>query len=229
MLLLSLLLQADTSIAAVTAAPAAPEKISLFYLLKEGGVLMIPLLICSVIMVYVFVERFLALRKAKAQDESFMPRIREQIIGGNLQAAKSLCRSSVSPEARMVEKGISRIGKPIDQIEKSMEATGRQEVFKLEKNLSILSTISSIAPMFGFLGTIFGMLVLFFDIQHQGFELQSFAGGIYTKMITSATGLIIGLIAYVLYKYLNAQLNQQVNRMEVASAEFVDILLEPAK
>ena len=229
MLLLSLLLQADTAIAATTTAPAAPEKISLFYLLKEGGVLMIPLLICSIIMVYVFVERFLALRKAKAQDESFMPRIREQIIGGNLQAAKSLCRSSGSPEARMVEKGISRIGKPIDQIEKSMEATGRQEVFKLEKNLSILSTISSIAPMFGFLGTIFGMLVLFFDIQHQGFELQSFAGGIYTKMITSATGLIIGLIAYVLYKYLNAQLNQQVNRMEVASAEFVDILLEPAK
>ncbi len=229
MVLLSLLLQADTTLATTATPAAVPEKISLFYLLKEGGVLMIPLLICSIVMVYVFVERFLALRKAKTQDETFMPRIREQIIGGNLQAAKSLCRGSGSPEARMVEKGISRIGKPIDQIEKSMEATGRQEVFKLEKNLSILSTISSIAPMFGFLGTIFGMLVLFFDIQHQGFELQSFAGGIYTKMITSATGLIIGLIAYVLYKYLNAQLNRQVNRMEVASAEFVDILLEPAK
>jgi biopolymer transport protein ExbB len=227
MYLLTLLLQADTSSAA--AALPAPEKISLFYLLKEGGVLMIPLLICSVIMVYVFVERFLALRKAKSEDANFMPRIREQIISGNLLAARSLCRGAQSPEARMVEKGITRIGKPIDQIEKSMEATGRQEIFKLEKNLSILSTIASIAPMFGFLGTIFGMLVLFFDIQHQGFQLESFAGGIYTKMITSATGLIIGLISYVAYKFLNAQLNRQVNRMEVISAEFVDILLEPAK
>lgn len=190
---------------------------------------MIPLAICSLVMVYVFVERFLALRRAKMQDESFMPRIREQIISGNLQAAKSLCRSSQSPEARMVEKGLSRIGKPIDQIEKSMEATGKQEVYKLEKNLSILSTIASIAPMFGFLGTIFGMLVLFFDIQHQGFELESFAGGIYTKMVTTATGLIIGLLSYVAYKFLMAQLNRQINRMEVASAELIDVLLEPAK
>ncbi len=228
--LLTLLLQADTSIAAAANSLApAPEKISIFYLLKEGGLLMIPLLICSIIMVYVFVERFLALRRAKAQDDSFMPRIKEQIIGGNLQAAKSLARNSASPEARMVEKGITRIGKPIDQIEKSMEATGRQEIFKLEKNISVLATISSIAPMFGFLGTIVGMLILFFDIQHQGFELQSFAGGIYTKMITSATGLIIGLISYIAYKALNAQLARQVNRMEVASAEFVDILMEPAK
>lgn len=235
MSLLTLLLQipTDTSLAAaattVPVTPPAPEKISLFALLKEGGVLMIPLLLCSVIMVYVFVERFLALRKAKMQDESFMPRIREQIVGGNLQGAKSLCRSSQSPEAKMVEKGISRIGKPIDQIEKSMEATGKQELYKLEKNISILSTIASIAPMFGFLGTIFGMLVLFFDIQHQGFELESFAGGIYTKMVTTATGLIIGLLSYVGYRFLMAQLNRQINRMEMASAELIDVLLEPAK
>lgn len=228
--LLSLLLQIDSSVATAVTSPApVQEKISLFYLLKEGGLLMIPLLICSIIMVYVFVERFLALRRAGMQDVNFMSRIREHIVSGNLQAAKSLARNAPSPQARMIEKGITRIGKPIDQIEKSMEATGRQEVFKLEKNISVLSTISSIAPMFGFLGTIVGMLILFFDIQHQGFELQSFAGGIYTKMITSATGLIIGLIAYIAYKALNAQLARQVNSMEVASAEFVDILLEPAK
>lgn len=229
MSLLTLLLQADTSLQAAAAAPPVPEKISLFSLLKEGGVLMIPLLVCSIIMVYVFVERWMALRKAKQEDDNFLPRIREQIVSGNLQAAKSLCRGTSSPEARMVEKGISRIGKPIDQIERSMEATGKQEIFKLEKNLSILSTIASIAPMFGFLGTIFGMIVLFFDIQHQGFSLDSFTGGIYTKMVTSATGLIIGLLSYIAYKFLNAMLNRQVNRMEVASAEFVDILMEPAK
>ena len=229
MSLLTLLLQADSSIAAAAVTAPVPEKISLFALLKEGGVLMIPLLICSIVMAYVFVERFIALRKAKHEDDNFIPRIREQIVSGNLQAARSLCKGTSSPEARMVEKGISRIGKPIDQIEKSMEATGKQEVFKLEKNLSILSTISSIAPMFGFLGTIFGMLVLFFDIQHQGFALESFAGGIYTKLVTTAVGLIIGLISYVLYKYLMGLLNRQINRMEVASSEFVDILLEPAK
>lgn len=233
MSLLSLFLQVptDTSLAAAATAvtPPAPEKISLFALLKEGGVLMIPLLLCSVVMVYVFVERFLAIRKAKMQDDSFMPRIREQIVSGNLQGAKALCKSSQSPEAKMIEKGISRIGKPIDQIEKSMETTGKQEIYKLEKNISILSTIASIAPMFGFLGTIFGMLVLFFDIQHQGFELESFAGGIYTKMVTTATGLIIGLLSYVAYKYLVAQLNRQINRMEMASAELIDVLLEPAK
>lgn len=227
--LLTLLLQADTTLTTTALADPAPDKISVFYLLKEGGLLMVPLLICSIIMVYVFVERLLALRRAKMADDRFMARIREQIINGNLEAAKSLAKNTQSPEARMIEKGISRIGKPIDQIEKSMEATGRQEVFKLEKNISILSTVASIAPMFGFLGTIVGMLILFFDIQHQGFELQSFAGGIYTKMITSATGLIIGLISYIAYKAINAQLARQVNRMEVASAEFIDVLLEPAK
>ncbi len=128
----------------------------------------------------------------------------------------------------MIEKGISRIGRTLDSIEKSMEATGKQEIFKLEKNLSILNTLASIAPMFGFLGTIFGMIKLFFDIQHKGFVLESFAGGIYTKMVTSAVGLIIGLTAYVAYKYLNAMLNRHIARMEAASADFLDTVNEPA-
>ena len=230
MSLLTLLLQVDTSLnPAAVAVPPVPEKISLFNLLMQGGVIMIPLLICSIVMVYVFVERLLAIRKAKLQDPNFMSRIREQVIGGNLPSAKSLAKNTNSPEARMIEKGLSRIGKPIDQIEKSMETTGKQEVYKLESNLSLLSTIASIAPMFGFLGTIFGMIVLFFDLQHQAFELSSVAGGLYTKMVTSATGLIIGLLAYVAYKYLSKQIDKQVNRMELAASEFIDILQEPAK
>jgi len=218
----------DTNVAAPIPVPAEPEKLSLLYLLKEGGVLMIPLLICSILTVYIFVERFLTIRKELKLDPNFMFRIRENMVSGNLAAAKTLAKTTDGGIARMIDKGISRIGKPIDHIEKSMESTGKLEVYRLEKNLSMLSTIAGIAPMFGFLGTIAGMILLFFNIQHQGFSIENIAGGIYTKMVTSAVGLIIGLLAYVAYNYLNAQIDKNVNKMEAASAEFVDILHEPA-
>jgi len=228
MFLLTLLLQADTALKAAVAV-AAPEKVSLFQLLWKGGLLMIPLLICSLIMVYVFFERLLAIRKAASDDTQFILHIRDQVSQGNLQGAKALCRNTNTPEAKMIEKGISRIGKPIDQIERSMEATGKLQVYQLEKNLSILSTLAAIAPMFGFLGTIFGMMILFSDIQQaNSLEINTLAGGIYTKMVTSSVGLIIGLLSYIGYRYLNAQVNQAVNRMEAATTEFLDILQEPA-
>lgn len=228
MTLISILLQADSLVA--PAAPVSePQEISLLYLLREGGILMIPLLICSLLLVYVFVERLLAIRKASKSDASFMLRIRDHISSGNLPAAKALARNTEGPVPRMIEKGLSRIGKPIDHIEKSMESTGKLEVYQMEKNLSILSTLAGIAPMFGFLGTIAGMIILFFNIQHQGFSLENIAGGIYTKMVTSAVGLIIGLLAYIAYNYFNAQINKNVYRMEAASVEFLDILQEPAK
>lgn len=225
MTLFSLLLQVDTT-AVAQAATGSEESISFLYLLKEGGILMIPLAICSVLLVYIFAERFMAIKKASELDSTFMSRIREHISDGNIAAAKSLSKHTTGPVARMIEKGINRIGKPIDHIEKSMESTGKLEVYQLEKNLSILSTIAGIAPMFGFLGTIAGMIILFFNIQHQGFSLEGIAGGIYTKMVTSAVGLIIGLMAYVAYNYLNAQINKNVNKMEAASVEFLDIIQE---
>lgn len=228
MTLLNLLLQIDTAAKAATATNSQ-ESISLLYLLREGGVLMIPLGICSILLVYVFVERFLVMQKASKVDNLFMSRIREHITSGNLQAARSLAKTTEGPVAGMIEKGISRIGKPIDHVEKSMESAGKLEVYELEKNTSILSTLAGIAPMFGFLGTIAGMIILFFNIQHQGFSLENIAGGIYTKMVTSAVGLIIGLLAYIAYNYFNAQINKIVNRMEAASVEFLDILQEPAK
>jgi biopolymer transport protein ExbB len=229
-LLSVLLLQVDTTLKAAASTANAPvEKISLLHLLQEGGVLMIPLLLCSIILVYVFVERLLAIRKAAVVDPTFMSRIREHVTDGNLGAAKSVCKNNTSPIAKMVEKGLSRVGKPVDNIEKAMENTGKLEVYKMEKNISILSTLAGIAPMFGFLGTIAGMIILFFNVQHQGFSLETIAGGIYTKMVTSAVGLIIGLLAYVAYMYLNAQINKNVNRMEAATVEFLDILQEPAK
>ncbi len=231
MTFLTIFLQAATTApldsvqkAAQLEASASIEKISLFHLLMEGGVLMIPLLICSLILVYVFVERLLAIRKAAVVDQSFMGRIRDQVESGNFKAATNTCKSANNPLARVIEKGVSRIGKPLDYIEKSMENTGKLEVYKLEKNLSVLTTIAGIAPMLGFLGTIAGMIILFFNVQHQGFDINSIAGGIYTKMVTSASGLIIGLLAYVGFTYLNAQINKQVNRLETASVEFLDFV-----
>jgi biopolymer transport protein ExbB len=153
-----------------------------------------------------------------------MPRLRDQIQSGNIAGATAACKGVNTPVARVLEKGVSRIGKPIDYIEKSMENTGRLEVYQMERNLSILSTIAGIAPIFGFLGTIAGMIILFFNVQHQGFSIETIAGGIYTKMTTSAVGLIIGLLAYLGYAYLNAQINKNVNRIEAASVEFLDII-----
>ena len=231
-LLSALLLQAATSVADTAhkvlaqAAAAEPEKISLFHLLSEGGVLMIPLLLCSLALVYVFAERLMVVRKAATIDTNFMIRIREQVINKNIEAAKATCRMSNTPVSRIIEKGLDRISKPYDYIEKSMENTGKLEVYKLERNLSILSAISGIAPVLGFLGTIAGMIILFFNVQHQGFSLPAIAGGIYTKMVTSATGLLVGLLAYLCNAYLNAQINKNVNQMEAASVEFLDIVME---
>lgn len=229
--LFPLLLQVatDTALAApATPIAPAPQSLSLWQLLKEGGVLMIPLVACSVILVYVFFERWSVIRKASNIDPYFVPRIREHLAAGNVAAARSMARTSPGPIARVVEKGLSRIGhvQTHEAIEKSMEAAGRQEVYQLEKNLGILSTISRIAPIFGFLGTIAGMIVLFYNIQTQGFSLESIAGGIYTKMVTSAVGLIIGLLAYMAYDFLNAQINKTVNRIEIASTDFLDAVQE---
>lgn len=223
MTLLSILfLQADTVMGAVAAAPPAEEQISLMTLLWQGGALMIPLLLCSIIMVYIFVERLMAIRKASAIDPTLNVRIQQAIETGNMAGAIAACKSNNTPVARVLEKGLSRMGKPVEYIEKSMENTGRLEIYQLERNVSILSTIAGIAPIFGFLGTIAGMIILFFNVQHQGFSLETIAGGIYTKMVTSAVGLIIGLLSYVGYAYLNAQINKAVNRIESASAEFLD-------
>lgn len=206
------------------------SQLSLWFLIKEGGVLMIPLAICSILAVYYFVERFLAIRKASGTPDDFMLRVRERITDGNIEGAKSLCKNYEGALPKVISKGISRIGKPLDHIERSMENSGKLEVYDMEKNLGALFTISGIAPMFGFLGTIAGMIILFADIQATNqFEIGVIAGGIYTKMVTSAVGLIIGLIAYVAYRYLNAMIDKTVNKIEIASNEFIDLLHEPAK
>lgn len=232
----TLLLQVATD--TLQSVPVAPSvqtvqstatELSLWYLLTEGGPLMIPLGICSLVAVYVFFERLFAIRKAGQIPVNYMTSIREAILQGDVSKALSYSKSFDGAVPKMIQKGISRIGKPIDHIEKSMENEGKLEVYKMERNLNILSTIAGIAPMFGFLGTIVGMILLFFNIQIHGFEMKNMAGGIYTKMVTSAVGLIIGLIAYVAYNYLNAQINKVVHKMESASNELLDILHEPVR
>ena len=224
-------LQIDTlnNAAQVLPAAAAPE-ISIIDMLTKGGVLMIPLALLFVIAIFIFFERLIYIQKASKIEGNFMNIIRDNIVTGNLAAARSLARNTNNPVARIIDKGIQRIGKSIDAIENSMENVGKLEMYKLEKNLNILSLIAGIAPMFGFLGTIFGMFQLFFRLASTGeFTIQSMADGIYTKLITSAVGLIIGLLAYIAHNYLNTQIDKTANRMEAASAEFADILQEPTR
>lgn len=219
------LLQVDTSIS-----KAAPQMQSLWDVLLKGGVLMIPLAILFIAAVFFFIERLLAIRKAGKIEDNFMSIVRDHIVTGNVAAARSLSKNTLHPVARMIDKGIQRIGKPIDAIEKSMDNVGVLEMYKMEKNLSIISIIARIAPLFGFLGTIIGMLQLFKGIAASSeYTANTIADGIYVKMITSATGLIIGILAYIGHSYLVAQINRVENKMEMASADFVDILQEPTR
>jgi biopolymer transport protein ExbB len=204
--------------------------LSFFELLKMGGWIMIPLAIMLLVAVYVFAERTIAIRNAARIDNNFMNIIRDNIVSGNIAAARNFAKNTNNPVARIIDKGIQRIGKPIDGIEKSMDNVGTLEMYKLEKNLGALSVISKAAPIFGFVGTLVGLMQLFSRINTSNeFEVGTIAGGIYTKLITSITGLVIGLGAYLAYSYLNTQIDKTSNKMEAASADFLDILQEPTR
>lgn len=220
----------DTTQQLAPTADIAEKKINLWSLLAQGGVLMIPLAFLLAVSIFVFIERLIAIRKASKIEANFMNIIRDNIMTGNVSAARSMAKNTDNPVARIIDKGIQRIGKPIDSIEKSMENVGRLEMYQMERNVNILNMMAGMAPKFGFLGTIVGMIQLFFAINSTGkFELNTIAGGIYVKMITSASGLIIGLLAYIGYHYLNTQIEKTANKMEAASAEFLDILQEPQR
>ena len=213
-----------------TAGKASGQTESVWSLLSKGGPLMIPLGILFALAVFVFIERLLAIKKASKIEDNFMSIIRDNIISGNVTAARNLAKNTNNPVAKVIDKGIQRIGKPIDAIEKSMDNVGVLEMYKLEKNLSIISIIARIAPLFGFLGTIIGMLALFKGIAATSeYTPNTIADGIYIKMITSATGLIIGILAYLGHSFLQAQIARIENKIDAASAEFVDILQEPTR
>jgi len=222
-----ILLQIDTLSKATT---EIAGKESVWSLLTKGGPLMIPLFILFAIAIFVFIERLLVIRKVSKIADNFMSMIRDNIVTGNVAAARSLAKNTDSPVARMIDKGIQRIGKPIDAIEKSMDNVGKLEMYKMEKNLSILSVIARIAPLFGFVGTIVGLVLLlkeFATISNP--SVSQIADAMYVKLITSASGLIIGMLAYLGYSFLDTQINRTANRMEAASSEFIDILQEPTR
>ena len=205
-------------------------KLSIFELLSTGGVIMIPLALLFLITIFVFFERYIAIQKASKVDVNFMNIIRDHILSGNLSAAKSFAKNNSNPVARIIDKGIQRVGKPIDYIERNMESVAQLEMFKLEKNLGVLSVISRAAPIFGFIGTLAGLMQLFFKINSTNdFELNTIAGGIYVKLVTSISGLVIGLLAFIAYNYLHTRVEKTANQMEVAAADFLDILQEPTR
>lgn len=221
------LLQVDSTAAAAAAAVGSESVIGM---LTKGGPIMIPLFILFALAVFFFFERFLVIKKAGQIDENFMSIIRDHVTNGNLTAARSLAKNTNNPVARMIDKGIQRVGKPIDAIENAMDNVGKLELYKLEKNLTMLSVIARIAPLFGFVGTIVGLVLLLKDFAAiANPSITQIADAMYVKLITSATGLIIGMLAYLGFSFLDTQINRMANRMESASSEFIDILQEPTR
>ena len=209
---------------------AVPDQaISVWDLTLAGGPLMIPIAISSVIAIYIFVERLLTINKANQSPDAFMSKIKELVLRGDINGAKMLCAQFDSPISRMIEKGLSRIGSPLKNIEASIENTGKIEIFKLEKNLSVIATVAGAAPMMGFLGTVMGMVTAFIAIAQEEGSVgpKLLADGIYTAMITTVAGLIVGIIAYLSYNYLVTRVSKVVHKMEYSSIEFVDLLQEP--
>lgn len=220
----------DTLVNAATTQAVPKKEMHLIDLLMQAGWIMIPLLLLSVATVYVFVERWMAIKKATEVDANFMNIIRDNILSGNVTAARNFARNTNNPVGRIIDKGLQRVGKPIDSIENSMENVAQLEMYKLERNVNILSVISKVAPIFGFVGTLVGLMQLFFNINATGeYELSTIAGGIYTKLITSISGLVIGLIAYLFHNILSTQVEKAVNKMEASAADFLDVLQEPTR
>ncbi|HEY5824966.1 MAG TPA: MotA/TolQ/ExbB proton channel family protein [Cyclobacteriaceae bacterium] len=207
----------------------AQQAVSVWDLTVAGGPLMIPIIFSSFFAIYIFIDRVLTINKANQNADVFMGRIKELVLKGDINGAKMLCAQFDSPIARMIEKGVTRIGSPLKNIEASIENVAKLELFKLEKNLSIIATVAGAAPMMGFLGTVMGMVTAFISISQEEGSVSPklLADGIYTAMITTVAGLIVGIIAYLGYNYLVTRVSKVVHKMEYSSIEFIDLLQEP--
>lgn len=230
--ILTILAQISVNTAEQTASVATKSEasMSLWDLTLKGGWLMLPIAVLAVAAVYIFFDRFFAIRKAAQFEHNFMDRIRDYIHEGKIEAALNLCSSTDRPVARMIEKGIKRLGRPIKEIEDSIEIVGKFEVYNLEKNMVILGVIAGIAPMFGFIGTIAGVIKIFYNISlADNISIGLIAGGLYEKMVTSAAGLLVGIVAYIFYHWLNVMIEKVVHKLELNAMNFIDLLQEPVK
>lgn len=205
------------------------QSLSVIDLALQGGFMMVPIVLLSFIAIYIFFERFLTINKANQDPGAFMHKVKEQVLKGDINGAHLLCSQTDSPIARMIEKGISRIGSPLKNIEASIENVAKIEIFKLERNLSTLATISGAAPMMGFLGTVIGMVKAFISISQEEGSVSPklLSDGIYTAMITTVAGLVVGIVAYLAYNYLVSRVQKVIHKMEYTSIDFVDLLQEP--
>lgn len=217
--------------AAKTAGVTSEVDLSLWELCLRGGWLMIPIALLSLICVYVFIERAVVIYRAGRTDDSFMKRIRAYVHEGDLESANNLCRKTGTPAARLIEKGLSRIGRPVNDILAAIENTGNIEIANLSKGLPWLATTAAGAPMLGFLGTVIGMVQAFYAIASSGnsANIGTFASGIYTALVTTVAGLVVGVIALFAYNILVARINSVMNLLEQQTMEFMDLLNEPAK
>ena len=218
--------------AAAEAVPVQTEmKLSLIDMASKGGWLMIVLLILSIIAIYIFGNKYWLIRKAGKMDKNFMNEIHDLIHDGKIKSAIELCQQYDSPIARLVEKGIERIGRPLQDIQTAVENMGNVEVARLEKNLPMLATIAGGAPMIGFLGTVTGMIEAFFKMSTAGnnIDITLLSGGIYEAMVTTVGGLFVGIIAYFGYNFLTSQISNLVFKMENTTIEFIDMLHEPSE
>lgn len=212
---------------------AQEKTLSIIQLIKEGGlggqIIIILLFLLLGVALYIYFERFFAIKAAAVVEKDFMSQIRDCIVNGQLEAAKALCKNTNSPTSRLIGKGISRIGKPLEDIHTAIENAGKLEVYKLEKNVAVVATISGAAPMIGFLGTVIGMIVAIHELANAGgqIDIKMLSDGLYTAMTTTVAGLIVGIVAYMAYNHLVVRTDKVVYQMEAKSVEFFDLLNEP--
>ena len=229
---LQILLQQTISQAVTAEAQAVPEKMNLWQMTVYGGPIMIILGIMLALAVYIFIERLITINKASKEDKSFMNRIKDYILDGKIDSAQKLCRDTDSPASRMIEKGISRLGRPMNDVLLAVENVGNLEISKLEKSLVILATISGGTPMLGFLGTVTGMVLVFYNMTQNStgvVQLIDLSSGMYQAMVTTVGGLIVGILAYFAYNYLISRVDSVVRNLESKTLEFMDLLNEPSK
>lgn len=227
--------QAQTPDGALTdgAIPAQEKTLSIFSLIMEGGlagqIIIAVLLVLFTLAIYVYVERLLIIRAASQLSPNFMNQIKDQINQGNLKTADSLCIKENTPIASVIQSGVSRIGKPVSEINTALENTGKLQINMLHKNVGVLATISGAAPMIGFLGTVIGMIISIHEIANAGgqIDIKMLADGLYTAMTTTVAGLIVGIIAYITYNHLVVRITKMANRLECEAVAFLDMLNQP--
>lgn len=243
--MLNFILQAGASIATGAAADSnnvvsgiqtvpttevTETKISLMEMIMKGGPIMIPLAILLLIALYIFIERLLIVNKAFKRNDNLVMSLKEMIHSGNISNAVAMCKNINTPESAMIEQGVKRIGQPVEEIRSAMDKSGSNEIGKLERNMNVLNIIGRIAPMFGFIGTIIGVITIFYDISlAKTVEIEIISKGLYQKMITSAGGLVVGVLAFVCYHWLNARIDRLAHRLEDTQIKFLDMLNEPSK